>query len=965
MRLGRTAEWIARRKQVMVQCASGLGVITLVGGVPLVLVATMAAPTFGEVFHVLAHPALLPHTFARPVSDGAISKIVGSVAWLAWAWLLVCITLEIAGRIRGRTAARIPGSRYIQSLVTYMVGASLALGSPVRHTAPLRLEIASASAFSPSHRLYPESAQVVRNSQPPAAPIRDDAVQLPVAVTTPAVPERLYVVRPRDTLWSIAESELGSPLSWPRIAAANYGRVQPDGAELTDDHWIRPGWLLVIPAVGDDPAVKAQAQVVPSVDSATDVEASATAPTPIALGSTVRASAPQADDEGGSQIDDLGRRIRADSTARRDQHAHRGKAVPHLPVAPIGYGLMGAGIVALLDRMRRTQQRLRPTGLRIALPKGDLAELERGLRVAADPGSADWVDLSLRLLSVTVQRGQLPIPAVSAVRLRDDVVEIVLDATDSPSLAPLPFEQGSDGSSWILSRNGQRLQELQNDPEVVGIDAPLPSLVTLGRDDIGIVMVNIERAGSVAVSGAETDPLIQAIAVEMATARWADQIDVVLVGFRHDIEGLERVSHASSLRSVVARMERRTRSAAALLTLVDRATNTETRWSEGGDAWDLCVVVCSPHASATEPEALDELIKVAGDGSFGVAVICGCDLPSARFGVRGDGGRVSIQGAGRGWSSLSRQAVPTNFAKGVAALVSVASRTDGVDPNENPYENLSLPTPERESSTRDHLLERVAGSDAGVSPAVLAVPPTIMVRVLGQVEISGAARQFTHAWAIELIVYLAMHPGGVRNEVWAAALWPDKEMAQASLHSTASAARRSLGTTASGEDHLPRSRGRLALGADVRTDWDGFVNLSRSSLPDDWQEALRLIRGRPFEGLRSPDWVVLEGVLATIEAVVVDLACRFAEHCLEQRLDARGAEWAARQGLRVSPYDERLYRVLLKAADAAGNPAGVESIMTELVHLVADDIEPYDAVHPETLALYRQLSRRSVASRNH
>jgi DNA-binding SARP family transcriptional activator len=236
--------------------------------------------------------------------------------------------------------------------------------------------------------------------------------------------------------------------------------------------------------------------------------------------------------------------------------------------------------------------------------------------------------------------------------------------------------------------------------------------------------------------------------------------------------------------------------------------------------------------------------------------------------------------------------------------------------------------------------------------------------VLGPVEILNAARQFTRAWAVELIVYLSVHPGGVSNEQWATALWPDKAMAPASLHSTASAARRSLGTADSGDDHLPRSRGRLALGPDVRTDWDRFVDLSTSALPDDWREALSLIRGRPFDGLRSPDWVVLEGILATVDAVVVDLACRYAEHCLED-LDAPGAEWSARQGLRVSPYDERLYRVLLKASDVAGNPAGVESTMAELVHLVADDVEPFDAVHPETLALYRRLSRRSSIARTH
>ena len=107
---------------------------------------------------------------------------------------------------------------------------------------------------------------------------------------------------------------------------------------------------------------------------------------------------------------------------------------------------------------------------------------------------------------------------------------------------------------------------------------------------------------------------------------------------------------------------------------------------------------------------------------------------------------------------------------------------------------------------------------------------------------------------------------------------------------------------------------------------------------------------------------MLEGIIANIEAVVVDLACRYSEHCLEAQ-DASRAEWAARQGLRVSAYDERLYRVLMRAADAAGNPAGVESVMSELVHLVAEDVEPFDAVHPETLALYRKLSRRAFVSK--
>jgi DNA-binding SARP family transcriptional activator len=237
--------------------------------------------------------------------------------------------------------------------------------------------------------------------------------------------------------------------------------------------------------------------------------------------------------------------------------------------------------------------------------------------------------------------------------------------------------------------------------------------------------------------------------------------------------------------------------------------------------------------------------------------------------------------------------------------------------------------------------------------------PEIEVRVLGPIDVLGAARPFTRAWAIELIVYLAMHPNGASSEQWATALWPDRIMAAASLHSTASAARRSLGVSASGEDHLPRAHGRLSLSDSVGSDWSRFVELSERPDPRCWGQALELIRGRPFEGLRAPDWVLLEGIAANVEASVVDLANRYAVHCLSVG-DPSGAEWSARQGLRVSPYDERLYRTLLRAADAAGNPAGVESVMAELIRLVAEDVEPYDAVHPETLDLYRSLSRRTA-----
>jgi len=243
------------------------------------------------------------------------------------------------------------------------------------------------------------------------------------------------------------------------------------------------------------------------------------------------------------------------------------------------------------------------------------------------------------------------------------------------------------------------------------------------------------------------------------------------------------------------------------------------------------------------------------------------------------------------------------------------------------------------------------------------------VRVLGPVEVTGGARPFVRAGSLELVVYLAMHRRGVSTERWATALWPDRLPAAPTLHSTSSDARRALGRSVAGADHLPRRQGSLRLAQTVGCDRDRLVGLAGSADPAAWRTGLSLVRGRPFEDLRWPDWTVLEGHAAATEDAVVRLATRLAEHELA-RGDGGAAEWAVRRGLSASPYDERLYRLLLQAADQQGNPAGVESAMAELIGLLGGagpaGGRPGGAfttpgatgwVHPQTAALYRSLTR--------
>ncbi|MBV8981563.1 MAG: hypothetical protein JO086_11735 [Acidimicrobiia bacterium] len=104
-----------------------------------------------------------------------------------------------------------------------------------------------------------------------------------------------------------------------------------------------------------------------------------------------------------------------------------------------------------------------------------------------------------------------------------------------------------------------------------------------------------------------------------------------------------------------------------------------------------------------------------------------------------------------------------------------------------------------------------------------------------------------------------------------------------------------------------------------------------------------------------------EGFMVCIENEIADAAHQLARLCLDAG-DAKGARWAARQGLRASAGNEQLYRDAMEAADLEGNRAGVEALMNELAHVIEEDC-PLENLHPETVALYNELTSGERAAR--
>jgi DNA-binding SARP family transcriptional activator len=239
--------------------------------------------------------------------------------------------------------------------------------------------------------------------------------------------------------------------------------------------------------------------------------------------------------------------------------------------------------------------------------------------------------------------------------------------------------------------------------------------------------------------------------------------------------------------------------------------------------------------------------------------------------------------------------------------------------------------------------------------------PEVDVAVLGPVEVRGAARTFRRPASKDLVVYLAFHRQGARPDEWAAALWPTIAPAPPTLHSTVSDARRALDRSASGGEHLTRVGGRYRLGTSVGTDVERFARLTSSTDPADWKAAFSLIRGSLFDGLRFPDWAVFDGTRARVESMVVTSALRRAGDLQGAGLGA-DAEWLIRQALRISPLDERLYRALLRSTESQGNRAGLRATLQELLILASDCGRSggESQIHPETLALYRDLAHDRV-----
>lgn len=815
---------------------------------------------------------------------------------------------------------------------------------------------------------------------------------------------KVVVVRPGDCLSVIAQEHLGDWRLDVQIHDLNVGRVQPDGRALTDDHWIYPGWVLVMPP----DAVGTQVVPGPSVQPATPSEdgrqaagiptgASAENEPPAPGGQTRQQVVPPgpASSNGathpapteGSTTPGPSLAPTSDRTQTPAQPATEEVRHPDLvgPTAGVA-ALVAAALIWRLGRRRREQMHDRRSGDRPCPNPPPVVTAETRARMIADTEAMCWVDAGLRYLggqladrhasTASVEAsdedaGDSPpsgLPSVVLARAGARGLEVMIaPACDD---APPRWTAIDEGAVWMLDPDIE-LEELE--ASAAGRWPFLPALVTVGTTVDGTVLANLEHAGSLAVEGepGRVNAVMGQMLIELASQPWADEMLGSLwvtgdCGAAAQMAGVKYNDDAWALAETLDRVAEQTSAR------LGEHESAAVRRAIDGEFLPH-VVVAYP---GTKREAVQCLFEAAApDRSSTAVVVVGADGP-ARW-------QLTVEGDGRATLNGMAGDRPFHLPLQVEAQpepVELLCQTLSSSPAGTA---LTASPDEREVAPSLFSSQPGSGDEAVIEPATLesVEPGPVELRLLGTVKVAGAVGHVESARRdapLAVLAYLAAHDRPVSLHDLAAALWPPNPAkehfgmpAPKTVSNIISRARTLVGIDSDGKQRLILGKEGYLLASSVTTDWARFRALvtkartaSTSESVNLFRRALELVEGPPFRGfLDSPffEWVSSEQLEHTIAAAVVDAAEDLAVLYLETG-DTDGVLWAVEQGLQMDPAREQLYQCWMHALGRQAEVAAVRDVWRRLCNALQQHIDPGQAPSLESQDVYRSYVSSSEAT---
>lgn len=589
----------------------GLGallvLLLLMVGIPaaLILFAGNPIPTMPEL-----QQALTGVDFGGTFLLGTILPLIG---WGFWASFVFSVLVEARAALNNVTAPQLAGLRPQQALAGALVAAVLAIGAGTPATAM--------------------TAQPSTNGSSISTQLEDTPTQ-----PTDQADARQYTIQTGDTLWGVAEQKLGDGSRWSELAEGLKNRPQADGTTMSDPNLIYVGWTVELPGdqtassgqrtaptdqATDQPDVASEATASESAPATEQAPASEQAPaTPPAsvpgevVPQSEREQSPAPDQEA-SPVPGAAFAVAPDQPGsdRAEAETAQPEQVEWSTLGGIG-AFAAAGLLGVLGARRAMQRRRRRPGQQVPMPEAEHAQIEAQLKVVAEAEQADELDVVQRWLARWAQQSGTTLPELFLVRVSAQEIALYLMG---PAQLPAPFVAAAeDGTVWTLQSGAIEL-----DADLPS--APWPGLVTVGQDDTDAqVLLDLERLGTLGIEG---DPqlapqVLDAMAVELATAAWSENVQVTLVGVAPglaSVVGGDRVRQIDDLDHLIRLLQGKAEDTRAALTEQGAANLDEAKSMSAEGDWAPEIVLLGLHPDQDQARQINEL--AAAIPHLGIAAV--------------------------------------------------------------------------------------------------------------------------------------------------------------------------------------------------------------------------------------------------------------------------------------------------------------------------------------------------------
>ena len=559
--------------------------------------------------------------------------------------------------------------------------------------------------------------------------------------------------------------------------------------------------------------------------------------------------------------------------AREDGHS----SVPSLAdrVGWFGSATLAAGLLAIAARRRRSHPlRRRPTE--------QARDIDLALRSTPLVDTATWAAATVRAMPLMPTGPGCATAVLEAVQVGEHGLE-VLWKRPQPDV-PEGWTSVNGGWSWECTRTTAP-------GRAIGL-AAYPTLVTIGRRDGNDVLLNLEAAGIIEITGPTATDVARAIVLELGATPHSD-VNVILTNAT-EIDGIEHIAGVRSapVDEIIHWLDHHRTTFADHLTAAGHESLPHLR-ANGVDTFEPAVAIVD--ATELSDLDLDPLLVAAGPGA--IIILINPSTPSGRgWQLECATEQTIVQPLGvtvapTPVSDTTAESITTMLAEvgrgpvhatvvsqgqeadEASALVvedpeSILSSRYGVDPD--------LVTTETDLDTVDLVEGEIDREAVG-----LIEPWAIQFRVLGSVGCVTELGEPLQPKELEVAIFMALHRDGKTSDTIRTMVWPD-QIADQRWHNLTTRIRQKLGMTVEGLPRLPKPGAdlRYRLHDSVVTDWDLFLGHARaaecvaaSEALNHYGCALDLIHGVPFGDVPAGySWAYSDGTFTEMMTTIVTVA---------------------------------------------------------------------------------------------